>query len=79
MKTNKIFVVKLGWVLIGVEQSSINGIVTITDASVIRRWGTERGLGQLALVGPTKDTLLDPVGEVEISEHAVLMRIRCAK
>ena len=79
MKTKKIFIVKLGWVLIGVEQSSINGIVTITDASVIRRWGTERGLGQLALAGPTKDTLLDPVGTVEVSEHSILMRIRCVR
>ena len=39
---------------------------TISKAQNIRYWGTERGLGQLALEGPTPKTKLDPVGTVII-------------
>ena len=38
---------------------------TITNARNVRTWGTTRGLGQLAISGPTKDTKLDPVGSVK--------------
>lgn len=34
---------------------------TLDNAAVVRRWGTTRGLGQLGLEGPTKETVLDPV------------------
>lgn len=33
---------------------------TLTDAKVIRRWGTTQGLGQLAKKGPQTNTVLDP-------------------
>ena len=52
---------------------------TIEDASVIRKWGTTRGLGEIALSGPTQETVLDPCGAVEVERHAVLMRINCMK
>lgn len=34
--------------------------VYLSDASTIRRWGTESGLGQLADEGPRPNTVLDP-------------------
>ena len=44
----------------------------ITNARNIRYWGTERGLGQLALEGPTDKTKLDAVGTVRVPAHAVI-------
>ena len=35
------------------------------NASVIRRWGTTGGLGELAISGPTDSTKLDSCGEFE--------------
>lgn len=73
-----IVVVQSGWVFVGVRSAN-NGIVTVADASCIRRWGTERGLGQLALGGPTNETILDPCGCVEIPLHAELFSIPVQK
>lgn len=72
----QIIVVSHGFVLMGeVEPQRTSYLVK--DASVIRRWGTTKGLGQIALSGPTKDTILEPCGTVEIEKHATLMRIDC--
>ena len=73
----KIFIVKLGWVFIGDEKETRNGVITVENASVVRVWGTERGIGELAIKGPTKKTVLDRVGTIEIQEASLLARIRC--
>lgn len=44
----------------------------ITDAQNIRRWGTKKGLGELALEGPKAETALDSVGVVRIPARAVI-------
>ena len=44
----------------------------ITNARNVRYWGTERGLGQLALTGPTAKTKLDNVGTVRVPARAVI-------
>ena len=44
----------------------------IRNAVNIRYWGTKRGLGQLALEGPTPETILDPVGTVRAPARAVI-------
>ena len=44
----------------------------IDNAKNIRVWGTEKGLGELALNGPRSKTVLDPVGRVSIPRHALI-------
>lgn len=39
----------------------------LSNASVIRRWGTTKGLGQLALEGKQSGTVLDPCGEFDFN------------
>ncbi len=72
----KIIVVQAGWVVIG-EVFYHGDIVRVEDASVIRVWGTIAGLGEIALKGVTKDTVLDAAGVIEVHKHAVIMQIDC--
>lgn len=52
------------------------GFVVLTDASVIRYWGTTAGLGELAKDGPTGKTKLDPCeGVVRIPEARVVFTL----
>ena len=47
----------------------------ITNSKNIRDWGTTKGLGELALFGPTDTTVLDPVGTVRVPSHALISLI----
>ena len=53
--------------------------VTIRDAKNIRRWGTTKGLGQLAAAGPQLNTVLDDAGTVVAPLRAVIHFLACAK
>lgn len=54
----KIVVLQRGWVLIGKLERKGDQCF-LHNASVIRNWGTTKGLGELAKDGPTSDTKLD--------------------
>jgi hypothetical protein len=74
MKDFRIVVIQAGWVLAG-EYSAANGIVTLNKSSVIQRWGTTEGLGELCLSGPTKESTITPCGIAEIPQSAVLFTL----
>jgi hypothetical protein len=77
MKSEKrIVIATSGWVFIGdvVEHPDR---IHMYDASVIRVWGTTKGLGQIALEGPTMETILDFCGEVQLYLPAVIAQIKC--
>ncbi len=59
----KIVILQRGWVMVG-RWSRDGDMCSLDDASVIRIWGTTRGLGEL-VTGPTSTTKLDPAGHVE--------------
>ena len=72
----KIVVLQRGWVVTGLVQEDGDKIV-IHDASVVRRWGTTKGLGELAAKGPLPQTVLDHGGRVEAHKLAVVLTIDC--
>jgi hypothetical protein len=66
-----IVVVDRGYVYVGSVVSD-DRYTTITNALNIRKWGTTRGLGELAIEGPKSETKIDPVGTVRIPARAVI-------
>lgn len=65
-----IVVADRGFVYVGAAEISDEWCV-VSNARNIRKWGTTKGLGELALNGPTASTVLDDVGTVRIPMHAV--------
>ncbi len=72
----QILVLQRGWVVVG-EVTKEGSEVVVSKSSVIRRWGTTKGLGEIAAGGPTADTVLDPAGTVRVHELAVVMSLDC--
>ena len=68
----QIVVADRGWVFVGDTTTDEEGNVTISNAKVIRVWGTTKGLGQLALEGSQKDTVLDDSGVVRVPSGSVI-------
>ncbi len=71
----RIVILQRGWVVVGYYKR-INGRVLVTKASVIRNWGTTKGIGEL-VAGPTAKTVLEPCGEVDLHELAEIASIKC--
>lgn len=67
----QIAVLDRGFVYVG-YCSLEGGVLTVTDAQCIRRWGTSRGLGELALEGPKANTKLDPAGTLHAPVSSVV-------
>ena len=72
----QIVVIEAANLLVG-EVAVGNSVVTVTNASVIRRWGTTKGLGEIAMGGPTKETILDKLGIAHVQLSKVLFIIDC--
>ena len=72
----QIVIAQRGWVFVG-EVAHSGDDVTITDAKCIRRWGTTKGLGELAKNGPQSNTVLDEMGLVRLHALAVVASIDC--
>jgi len=72
----KIVVLQRGWVLVG-TYSRDGDECLLLDSSVIRRWGTTKGLGELASSGPLKDTILEPAGTCRFHRGAEVLVLDC--
>lgn len=71
----KIVILQRGWVMVGKFERN-GSECKLHNASVIRRWGTTKGLGEIASNGPTKDTILDKCfGVVEFDYLTVVASI----
>lgn len=67
----RIVVLQRGWVAIG-DLTSEGPVCKLENAQIIRKWGTTKGLGQLALEGKQADTILDPAGTLRFHELAIV-------
>lgn len=76
MSKIQILVIEGGWVMVG-EPVMDRESVTLNKAYVIRKWGTDKGLGQIAMNGPTKETILDKLGTAFIERRQVRFTIPC--
>ena len=69
----QIVVLQRGWVVVG-DVTREGDELVIADASVIRYWGTKKGLGEL-VEGPLEKTILDPAGIVRANVLGVVLTI----
>jgi hypothetical protein len=73
----KIVILQRGWIMVGIFKKN-DSDCKLHNASVIRTWGTTKGLGEIALDGPTSKTILDKCnGLVEFDSLTVVAMISC--
>ena len=70
----QIVVLQRAWVVVG-DVCRDGDQVTVRNASVIRTWGTTKGLGELALSGPTSKTVLDKAGTVRAHALGIVLTL----
>jgi len=71
-----IVILQRGWIVVGdLEKGRVESLVL--NASVIRRWGTKKGIGELALEGPQPETKLDECGTVRFNNGSEVCTIDC--
>lgn len=78
MNEIKIAILQRGWVFIGRFERKKNDC-KLTNAFNIRRWGTTRGLGEIAKNGVNCNTVLDPAGTIEFDYLTVVALISCSQ
>jgi len=74
----RILVLHRGWVIVGRVKTSATEL-EISNAAVVRRWGTTGGLGQLARDGVRTDTVLDDSPVIRVHPLAVIKQIDCTE
>lgn len=70
----QIVILNRGWVVIG-DYSEKGDECTLMDASVIRTWGTTKGLGELAESGPLTNTKIDPCPNIHFHKMTMVARM----
>jgi hypothetical protein len=73
----QIVVLHRGWIILGEIQKETPTEIEFINCSVIRKWGTKKGIGEIALNGPTENTILEPCGTVLVHPLSIIMRIKC--
>lgn len=59
----KIVILQRGWIMVG-KFERVGNDCKLHKASIVRTWGTTKGLGEIATGGPTPSTKLDKCGGV---------------
>jgi len=72
----QILVLNRGWIVVGNVSESVNKTI-IQNAAVIRKWGTTKGLGELAIKGKLPDTILDACPDITVDTANVVLVMNC--
>ena len=74
---NTCYVCEYGWIIIGQETGRTDHEITVSDASVVRRWTNGKGIGGIAKTENKDEYTLDAIGDVRIRTAKVLFEIPC--
>lgn len=74
-KDIRIVILQRGWVAVG-RFSQDGSDCKLGQASIIRKWGTTKGLGEL-ISGPVSGTTLDSAGCLRFHELAIVATMDC--
>jgi hypothetical protein len=74
----KIVVLQRGHVAVGIF-SQDGDICTLKGASIIRVWGTTKGLGEIAYDGPTDKTRLDKCPDIHFHILTTILTMDCVE
>lgn len=72
----RIVILQRGWVVVG-EFKQEGETCYIENGHVIRSWGTKKGLGEIAINGPTKETILDETPTIMYNVYTTIATILC--
>lgn len=72
-----VYVCEYGWIVIGKETGRTAESVTLSDASVVRKWTNGKGIGGIAKAEYKDEYTLDAIGDVVIRLGKVLFEIPC--
>lgn len=71
----RIVILQRGWVAVGKFYKGEDGQRFLKSASIIRSWGTTKGLGEIC-PGPTSNTKLDPCGDMAFHEFTIVSTMK---
>jgi hypothetical protein len=71
----QIAVIDSGWVMMADSVEAGENFYELKNASVILTWGTTKGLGEIAVSGPTPKTVLAYVGDARVNKSKILFFI----
>lgn len=74
---NTCYVCEYGWIVIGKETNRTADAITLSNASVVRRWTNGKGIGGIAKSENKSEYTLDAIGDVVIRKSKVLFEIPC--
>lgn len=72
----RIVILQRGWVVVG-RFSQEGEHCRLDPAAIIRRWGTTKGLGEIAAGGPTSKTILDKCPPLTFHELTSIAMMDC--
>ena len=72
----QIVILDRGFIYVG-DVEIENDWLVIRNGANVRRWGTQKGLGELAALGPQSRTVLDPTPTVRAPMRGVIATLDC--